>query len=148
MKFDGLFGNSDGLKESRSRKSTSQVRPRSSCAIGSKACREKMRRDRLNDRFMELGALLDSGRPPTMEKSAMLTDALKVVNQLQDEAQNSGARFFAHPPAIPSPFSSPRQVVGSKLLPFVGYPGALMWRLMPPASVDTSKDPVLRSPAA
>ncbi|KAF2303619.1 hypothetical protein GH714_020183 [Hevea brasiliensis] len=43
--------------------------------------------DNASLRFMELGALLDSGRPPTMEKSAMLTDALKVVNQLQNEAQ-------------------------------------------------------------
>ncbi|OAY26046.1 transcription factor ILR3 [Manihot esculenta] len=188
VEFDGLFGNS-GLKESGSRK---RVRPGSCNTLGSKACREKMRRDRLNDRFLELSALLDSGRPPKVDKSAILADALKVVNQLRDEARklkdsneslqdkinelkaekselrdekqrlktekenieqqvkalSAGAGFFPHPPAIPSPFSTPSHAVGSKLVPFVGYPGVPMWQLMPPATVDTSQDPVLRSPAA
>ncbi|KAF2305017.1 hypothetical protein GH714_001092 [Hevea brasiliensis] len=36
---------------------------------------------------MELGALLDPGRPPKMDKSVILADALKMVNQLKDEAQ-------------------------------------------------------------
>ncbi|XP_038691294.1 transcription factor ILR3-like isoform X4 [Tripterygium wilfordii] len=52
----------------------------------SKACREKMRRDRLNDRFMELGLILDSGRPPKVDKSIILADAVRVVTQLQSEA--------------------------------------------------------------
>lgn len=38
-------------------------------------------------RFLELSALLDSGRPPKVDKSAILADALKVVNQLRDEAR-------------------------------------------------------------
>ncbi|KAJ9136287.1 hypothetical protein P3X46_033379 [Hevea brasiliensis] len=189
MDFDGSYANSDGLKDSGSRK---RVRPRSCNGLGSKACREKMRRDRLNDRFMELGALLDPGRPPKMDKSVILADALKMLNQLKDEAQklkdsneslqdkinelkvekselryekqrlktekenleqqvktlSAGAGFLPHPPAIPVPFPSPSQVVGGKLVPFVGYPGVPMWRLMPPATVDTSQDSVLRSPAA
>lgn len=53
---------------------------------GLKACREKMRRDRLNDRFMELSILLEPGRPPKMDKSAILSDALSLVNQLREKA--------------------------------------------------------------
>ncbi|KAK7832309.1 transcription factor ilr3 [Quercus suber] len=56
--------------------------------------------------------------------------------------------YLPHPPAIPAPFSAPGQVVGSKLVPFMGYPGVSMWQFMPPASVDTSQDHVLRPPVA
>ncbi|GAY34249.1 hypothetical protein CUMW_010390 [Citrus unshiu] len=45
--FDDSFGNLDAFKETGSRK---RVRSGSCSASGSKACREKMRRDRLNDR--------------------------------------------------------------------------------------------------
>ncbi|KAK4386999.1 Transcription factor ILR3 [Sesamum angolense] len=51
----------------------------------SKACREKQRRDRLNDKFMELGALLEPGRPPKTDKAAVLVD--RMVTQLRGEAQ-------------------------------------------------------------
>eukprot|EP00249_Psilotum_nudum_P002065 c14904_g1_i1 orf=219-923(-) len=54
---------------------------------GTKACREKMRRDRLNDRFMELSALLDPGRPPKQDKLTILSDVLRALNQLRTEAQ-------------------------------------------------------------
>ncbi|KAL3645697.1 Transcription factor ilr3 [Castilleja foliolosa] len=53
----------------------------------SKACREKQLRDRLNDKFVELGALLDPGRPPKTDKSAILVDAVRMVTQLRDETQ-------------------------------------------------------------
>lgn len=36
---------------------------------------------------MELGALLEPGRPPKTDKSAILIDAVRVVTQLRDEAQ-------------------------------------------------------------
>nr|ACN40301.1 unknown [Picea sitchensis] len=63
-------------------------RPRDeSCSKhGIKACREKMRRERLNDRFTELSILLEPGRPPKTDKSAILSDALSLVNQLREEA--------------------------------------------------------------
>ncbi|KAL2342001.1 hypothetical protein Fmac_009941 [Flemingia macrophylla] len=79
VEVDNSFRNSDGVKENGSRK-----RLRSS---GSKACREKMRRDRLNDRFLELGSILDSVRPPKMDKAVILSDAVRVVSQLREEAQ-------------------------------------------------------------
>ncbi|KAK8507368.1 hypothetical protein V6N13_141389 [Hibiscus sabdariffa] len=53
----------------------------------SKACREKLRRDKLNDKFMELGAILEPGRPPKTDKAAILVDAVRMVTQLRDEAQ-------------------------------------------------------------
>ncbi|KAI3934116.1 hypothetical protein MKW92_009198 [Papaver armeniacum] len=48
----------------------------STSASSSKACREKMRRDRLNDRFVELGSILDPG-----------SDAVRMVTQLKSETQ-------------------------------------------------------------
>lgn len=187
--FDDSFGISDSIKESGFRK---RVRSGSCNATGSKACREKMRRDRLNDRFLELSSMLEPGRPPKTDKAAILGDAVRVVNQLRGEAQqlkdsngdlqekinelkaeknelrdekqrlktekenierqikalNTQPGFLPHPAAIPGPFSAPGQVVGGKLMPFVGYPGVSMWQFMPPAAVDTSQDHVLRSPVA
>ncbi|KAG6755890.1 hypothetical protein POTOM_039298 [Populus tomentosa] len=163
VEFNNSYENSDGHKESGCRK-----------------------------RFMELGALLDPGRPPKVEKSAILVDAARMVTQLRDESQklkesnvslqekidelkaeknelrdekqrlktekenlerqvkalSTPPNFLPHPPAIPAPFSAPGQVVGSKLMPFVGYPGISMWQFMPPAVVDTSQDHVLRPPVA
>lgn len=52
----------------------------------SKACREKRRRDKLNERFQELNEILDPGRPPKMDKTVILGDAIRKVTQLRDEA--------------------------------------------------------------
>ncbi|XVF87642.1 hypothetical protein PTKIN_Ptkin18bG0136600 [Pterospermum kingtungense] len=169
-----------------------RVRSGSCSASGSKACREKMRRDRLNDRFLELGSILDPGRPPKVDKAVILVDAVRMVTQLRDEAQKlresneslqekinelkaeknelrdekqrlktekedlerqvkalgSQPGLLPHPPGIPTPFATPGQVVGGKLVPFVGYPGASMWQFLPPAAVDTSQDHILRPPVA
>ncbi|XXG60281.1 hypothetical protein AAC387_Pa04g2228 [Persea americana] len=53
----------------------------------SKACREKMRRERLNDRFVELTSVLEPGRPPKSDKAMILSDAARVLVQLRSEAQ-------------------------------------------------------------
>lgn len=52
-----------------------------------KACREKMRRDRLNDRFLELSTVLETGRPPKTDKTVILAEAFRALNQLKTEAQ-------------------------------------------------------------
>ncbi|RLN34475.1 hypothetical protein C2845_PM03G09280 [Panicum miliaceum] len=52
-----------------------------------KACREKIRRDKLNERFLELGAILEPGKTPKMDKSAILNDAIRVVGELRSEAK-------------------------------------------------------------
>ncbi|KAJ4703277.1 transcription factor ILR3-like [Melia azedarach] len=189
VEFDESFGNLDTPKEIGSRK---RVRSGSCNASGSKACREKMRRDRLNDRFLELASILDPGRPPKMDKAVLLADAARMVTQLRDEAQklkdsnenllekinelkceknelrdeksrlktekenldrqvkalSSQTAFLPQASPIPAPFPAPSQVVGGKLVPFVGYPGVSMWQFMPPTAVDTSQDHVLRPPVA
>ncbi|XP_073012413.1 transcription factor ILR3-like [Typha latifolia] len=53
----------------------------------SKACREKIRRDRLNDKFVELSSVLDPGRPPKSDKASTLSDATRMLVQLRTEAQ-------------------------------------------------------------
>ncbi|CAL5062339.1 unnamed protein product [Urochloa decumbens] len=65
-------------------------RPRSenTAQPSTKACREKIRRDKLNERFLELGAILEPGKTPKMDKSAILNDAIRVVGELRSEAQN------------------------------------------------------------
>ncbi|XP_022858238.1 transcription factor bHLH34-like isoform X2 [Olea europaea var. sylvestris] len=56
-------------------------------AVGSKACREKMRREKLNDRFSELCSLLEPDRPVKTDKLAILGDAIRVLNELKSESQ-------------------------------------------------------------
>lgn len=92
------------------------VRQRSeSCGAScSKACREKLRRDRLNERYMiisfsifilryfsccyliklgmiwrflELVSILDLGRLPKTDKGAILSDAVRILTQLRSESQ-------------------------------------------------------------
>nr|XP_043612826.1 transcription factor ILR3-like [Erigeron canadensis] len=54
---------------------------------GSKAGREKLRRDRMNERFLELGSILEHGRPPKTDKTAILSDAIRMITQLQTETK-------------------------------------------------------------
>ncbi|KAE8714928.1 bHLH115 protein [Hibiscus syriacus] len=77
--FNESFGNSNNLIEPGSRK---RVRSGTCSATASKACREKMRRDR----FLELGSILDPGRPPKVDKALILVDAVQMVTHLRDEA--------------------------------------------------------------
>ncbi|CAN1810930.1 Transcription factor ILR3 [Linum perenne] len=84
--FSDSSENSDCLKGSESRKRMHRVKVGPSNVPSSKACREKMRRERLNDRFLELSAIIDPGRPPKSDKSAILAEAARMVTQLRDEA--------------------------------------------------------------
>lgn len=38
-------------------------------------------------RFVELGSILDPGKPPKMDKSAILSDAVHMVTQLRTDVQ-------------------------------------------------------------
>ncbi|XP_048592904.1 transcription factor bHLH34 isoform X1 [Brassica napus] len=53
---------------------------------GTKACREKKRRELLNDKFMDLSSVLEPTRTPKTDKPAILDDAIRVVNHLRGEA--------------------------------------------------------------
>ncbi|ONK74722.1 uncharacterized protein A4U43_C03F9470 [Asparagus officinalis] len=83
METGGNLVDSAAVKESGFKK---RVRSESGSVPGSKACREKMRRDRLNDKFLELGSILEPGNPKT-DKAAILSDAVRMVTQLRSEAQ-------------------------------------------------------------
>ncbi|KAL2325882.1 hypothetical protein Fmac_024940 [Flemingia macrophylla] len=54
---------------------------------GSKACREKLRRERLNERFCDLSSVLEPGRPVRIDKPAILDDAIRVLSQLKTESE-------------------------------------------------------------
>ncbi|KAI6690502.1 hypothetical protein NL676_027330 [Syzygium grande] len=98
--IDGSFGESDGVKENGSKK---RVRTESCGASSSKACREKLRRDRLNDKFLELASILEPGKPPKTDKAlrgeaqklkdsnSSLQEKIKELkaekNELRDEKQ-------------------------------------------------------------
>ncbi|KAL8144380.1 hypothetical protein V2J09_017412 [Rumex salicifolius] len=84
VEIDGALAVSEAPKENGSKK---RGRTESCTPSSSKACREKLRRDRLNDKFMELGCLLEPGRTPKTDKAAILIDAMKMVIQLRAEAQ-------------------------------------------------------------
>ncbi|PSS34895.1 Transcription factor bHLH104 like [Actinidia chinensis var. chinensis] len=58
-----------------------------SCRLGTKACRERLRRERLNESFLELSLILEPERPPKTDKFAILGNAIRVLNQLQAESQ-------------------------------------------------------------
>ncbi|KAG8370397.1 hypothetical protein BUALT_Bualt14G0112700 [Buddleja alternifolia] len=55
--------------------------------IGTKACRERMRREKLNDRFSDLSAILEPGRPVKTDKLAILGDAIRIIKELKTESQ-------------------------------------------------------------
>ncbi|CAL0303196.1 unnamed protein product [Lupinus luteus] len=52
-----------------------------------KACREKLRREKFNERFCDLSSVLETGRPVKTDKPAILDDAIRVLTQLKTEAQ-------------------------------------------------------------
>ncbi|XP_073271727.1 transcription factor ILR3-like isoform X1 [Primulina huaijiensis] len=84
FEIDDSIGESAVQKETGSKK---RARTESCAPSSSKACREKQRRDRLNDKFVELGALLEPERPPKTDKAAVLVDAVRMVTQLRGEAR-------------------------------------------------------------
>ncbi|XP_042063997.1 transcription factor ILR3-like [Salvia splendens] len=86
VEIDGSFGESDSQKDKET-ETRKRARTETCVISSSKACREKQRRDRLNDKFMELGALLEPGRPPKTDKAVILIDAVRMVTQLRSEAQ-------------------------------------------------------------
>ncbi|XP_038998535.1 transcription factor bHLH104-like [Hibiscus syriacus] len=54
---------------------------------GAKACSEKLRRERVNERFLDLSSILEPGRSSRTDKLAILNDAIRVLTQLRTEAQ-------------------------------------------------------------
>ncbi|PSS12051.1 Transcription factor bHLH121 like [Actinidia chinensis var. chinensis] len=57
-----------------------------------KADREKLRRDRLNDQFLELGKVLDPDRPKN-DKASILTDTIQIVKDLTAQVNRLKAEY-------------------------------------------------------
>ncbi|EXB51987.1 hypothetical protein L484_019764 [Morus notabilis] len=160
--FDESLANSDGFKEAGCRKRFLELGSISEPGRPPKMDKAVILGDAVRmvtHLRMEAEKLKESN-----EKLQEKINELKAEkNELRDEKQRLKAEkdvldkqvkalttqpSFLHPPAIPPPFPGPGQVVGGKLMPFVGYPGISMWQFMPPAAVDTSQDHVLRPPVA
>ncbi|KAK9681682.1 hypothetical protein RND81_10G020300 [Saponaria officinalis] len=77
--------NSCGISDGSDECCRKRFRGGSSCTTSSRACREKLRRDRVNERFLELSAVLDPGKAPKLDKAVILTDAVQMVKMLQQE---------------------------------------------------------------
>lgn len=173
---------------------------RHSCSKpGTKACREKMRREKLNDSFVDLSSVLDLGKTAKTDKLAILTEAIRAVNQLRAETQHfrqeneklheeiktlkadknelreekqwlkeekqkmemqlksvtaasapAPAGFISphHPPAAYHHHAHPHPAEMSKMALVPSYGVYPMWHYLPSTTRDTSRDHVLRPPAA
>ncbi|CAI0458013.1 unnamed protein product [Linum tenue] len=79
---------SSSVAVSQEKESTrKRVRSDSCSKPGAKACRERLRREKLNDRFQDLSAVLEPGRPVKADKPAIIDDAIRILNQLKSEAK-------------------------------------------------------------
>ncbi|KAF5746039.1 hypothetical protein HS088_TW06G00204 [Tripterygium wilfordii] len=130
--------------------SNARLRSESCSASGSKACREKLRRDKLNERHaiaIVLYPLLTEKNELRDEKQGLKSDREKLEQQVNCMRAPG---FLPHPSAVPTAFAAQDQVqaTGKNLVPFIGYPGLAMWQFMAPAAVDTSQDHVLHPPVA
>ncbi|XP_065026307.1 transcription factor ILR3-like isoform X2 [Musa acuminata AAA Group] len=154
-----------------------RARVESSAAPRTKACREKLRRDRLNDRFRELCCVLDPGKPPKADKLAVLRDATHLLIQLRVEAKKLKESNEALQDAIKNLKAEKSELRDEKTrlrcekeqmeqmfrgISFTGQSAAVpatndktfaympicMWQWVPPAALDTSQDHVLRPPVA
>ncbi|KAJ0964944.1 hypothetical protein J5N97_026082 [Dioscorea zingiberensis] len=56
------------------------TRVESCTSPGTKACLEKMRRDKLTDRLADLCSIFDPARPPKADKGAILSDTNRLLN--------------------------------------------------------------------
>lgn len=81
---DVLPNNGNSVENNSSKK---RSRVESSADTRTKACREKLRRDRLNDRFLELCLVLMPNGPANIDKAVILGDAIDLLKKLRIEAK-------------------------------------------------------------
>ncbi|XP_021661709.2 transcription factor bHLH115-like isoform X2 [Hevea brasiliensis] len=84
VEVDVLQNGMDSVKDLCSKK---RARLESSSGLGTKACREKMRRDMLNERFTELYSILEPGISQNSNQVAILRHATHHLNHLRLEAK-------------------------------------------------------------
>ncbi|KAJ8770470.1 hypothetical protein K2173_017961 [Erythroxylum novogranatense] len=125
VEIDGSFG----IRYPKGVRFKKRGRSEASSGSSSKACREKLRRDRLNDKFMELGSILEPARPPKTDKPTILIDAVRMAekNELRDEKQRLKEEkeklehFIPPPPAIPATFTTQGQAPGNNSC-YISFP--------------------------
>eukprot|EP00201_Polytomella_parva_P002234 CAMPEP_0175081738 /NCGR_PEP_ID=MMETSP0052_2-20121109/26331_1 /TAXON_ID=51329 ORGANISM="Polytomella parva, Strain SAG 63-3" /NCGR_SAMPLE_ID=MMETSP0052_2 /ASSEMBLY_ACC=CAM_ASM_000194 /LENGTH=612 /DNA_ID=CAMNT_0016352785 /DNA_START=186 /DNA_END=2024 /DNA_ORIENTATION=- len=66
-------------------KSNKKIKTEANVAASRKACREKARREKLNERFHTLSKLIDPAGEPKSDKTTILGDAIKFVQQVTVE---------------------------------------------------------------
>ncbi|XP_062102573.1 transcription factor bHLH121-like isoform X2 [Humulus lupulus] len=100
-----------------------------------KADREKLRRDRLNEHFLELGNTLDHDRPKN-DKATILTDSIQMLKDLTAEVNKLKAEYASlseesregsisfHPSSQPFPFFGAQNPVAipNPCSNFIQYP--------------------------
>ncbi|KAL8515758.1 hypothetical protein ACS0TY_014445 [Phlomoides rotata] len=145
---------------------------------GTKACRERMRREKLNDRFSELSSILEPGRPVKTDKFAILGDAIRHLNHLKTESQEyietnkqlmeeikilkaeknelreEKVKLKADKERMEQQVKTMNIVTTThspevnKMTMFPSYGFVPMWQYLPNSARDTSQDQILRPPAA
>uniref|UniRef100_A0A803PFP8 BHLH domain-containing protein n=1 Tax=Cannabis sativa TaxID=3483 RepID=A0A803PFP8_CANSA len=81
----------DWLREKQKQKADVDVDPVTARKV-QKADREKLRRDKLNEYFLELGNTLDSDRPKN-DKGTILTDSIQMLKDLTAEVNKLKAEY-------------------------------------------------------
>ncbi|CAM8905503.1 unnamed protein product [Rhodiola kirilowii] len=67
-------------------RSLCRLRGETCCKAETKAVREKLRRERFNEKILELSSLIDPTRPVRSDKLAILGDTIQILKQLKTEA--------------------------------------------------------------
>ncbi|KAL1558978.1 transcription factor bHLH104-like protein [Salvia divinorum] len=140
--------------------------------IGTKACRERERRGILNDRFIELSAVLGRESIGKTEKLAMLSDAIRLLKQLKTESQeymqmntrlteeiqilkveknelrDEKVKLKEDKERIEQQLNMYQADAAKKVPMLPGYGFVPMWQYLPSSVRDTTVDHVLRPPAA
>ncbi|XP_020968185.1 transcription factor bHLH34-like isoform X2 [Arachis ipaensis] len=76
--FSGGGGGGGGGSDVCQEKTRKKRHASSCCKVGTKAGCEKLRRERLNERFCDLSFVLEPERPEQADKMAILDDAIRV----------------------------------------------------------------------
>ncbi|XP_041993384.1 transcription factor bHLH104-like [Salvia splendens] len=139
---------------------------------GTKACRERERRGKLNDRFIELSAVLGRESIGKTEKLTMLNDAIRLLKQLKTESQEymhmntrlteeikilkveknefreEKAKLKEDKERIEQQLNMYEANAAKKVPMLPSYGFVPMWQYLPSSVRDTTVDHVLRPPAA
>ncbi|XP_042043606.1 transcription factor bHLH104-like [Salvia splendens] len=140
--------------------------------IGTKACRERERRGKLNDKFIELSAVLGRESIGKTEKLTMLSDAIRLLKQLKTESQEhmqmntrlteeikilkveknelreEKAKLKEDKERIEQQLNMYQADAAKKVPMLPSYGFVPMWQYLPSSVRDTTVDHVLRPPAA